>query len=454
MSAAADGTRPSAPAPDVFDSVSLLRDLGLGVDYACRMGLVGGQSALHATLCRARQSLSSGQATDVGLLLSATSEVAQVIAPVTLGDLRNGRDPASAHNQTRSRRISMLLAWSALAVVLLIAYLMHALSLEQATVKAIVDLQERRPQQMLTDLRRLVQLERPTLGDSPSAYAAYRQRLNEFQALNQRAQALYGEAAQLALLPVIPLGPGDLLDFLGRAKEPPASRSPALPVAGPAAEATGVAPTLASTDASTVAAGAAVSDVYGGMADPAFDECVADSRQQFPLPPSARHVPDYMQQSILDSVHDYCFRQKVLSAGAQFGSAAVDETVVLLGNLLPTFKRKVTLRAEWFLPLLFGVLGSAVFLIRNITNPRLPVQDGPAVVSRLLLGGVAALVMGWFTVPSGAQPLLPTALTFPLALAFITGYGIEIVFGLLDRLSRAVGAMDVKSKGQPLPDSR
>ena len=56
------------------------------------------------------------------------------------------------------------------------------------------------------------------------------------------------------------------------------------------------------------------------------------------------------------------------------------------------------------------------------------------------LGGVAGIVVGWFASPSaavGAETV--STLSLPFMLAFLAGYGIEAVFRLLDRLSRALG---------------
>ncbi len=98
------------------------------------------------------------------------------------------------------------------------------------------------------------------------------------------------------------------------------------------------------------------------------------------------------------------------------------------------------MRIEWLLPILFGVLGSAVFLIRNINDPRKPAQDLPGILSRILPGGISALVMGWFTISaSSTGQIIPSHLSFPLMVAFLTGYIIDAVFGLLDRPSNTLG---------------
>ena len=61
------------------------------------------------------------------------------------------------------------------------------------------------------------------------------------------------------------------------------------------------------------------------------------------------------------------------------------------------------------------------------------------IAMRVSLGGVAGIVIGWFTV---APPNLETvsSISVPFALAFVTGYGIDVLFTILDRVNRALGS--------------
>ena len=59
-------------------------------------------------------------------------------------------------------------------------------------------------------------------------------------------------------------------------------------------------------------------------------------------------------------------------------------------------------------------------------------------IMRVSLGGLAGIIIGWFSTNSANLQPSGTA-TLPLLLAFLTGYGIDVLFGLLDRLNGLIG---------------
>ena len=48
------------------------------------------------------------------------------------------------------------------------------------------------------------------------------------------------------------------------------------------------------------------------------------------------------------------------------------------------------------------------------------------------------IVLGWFTSADSGLLTTSTLISLPFALAFLTGYGIDILFNALDKLQRAV----------------
>jgi hypothetical protein len=86
-------------------------------------------------------------------------------------------------------------------------------------------------------------------------------------------------------------------------------------------------------------------------------------------------------------------------------------------------------------PLLYGMLGAAVFLSRRYmsTSSELwasnPLADA---LMRIGLGGMAGLIVGWFQTPDVSK-----LTTTPFALAFVAGFSIDIVFSLLERIVAA-----------------
>lgn len=95
-----------------------------------------------------------------------------------------------------------------------------------------------------------------------------------------------------------------------------------------------------------------------------------------------------------------------------------------------------TLLGSAILPLMYGLLGAGVFLLRGYlkdSHPSLGDQwpRGATAFLRLGLGGIAGLAIGWFWIPkAGENPFQNT----PFALAFLAGFSIELLFSLLDRI--------------------
>jgi hypothetical protein len=85
------------------------------------------------------------------------------------------------------------------------------------------------------------------------------------------------------------------------------------------------------------------------------------------------------------------------------------------------------------LPLLYGMLGAAVYMLRNINGVPVGVlnlADSALECSlRIGLGGIAGLAIGWFNIGEEAGKLTTT----PFAIAFIAGFSIDILFSLLER---------------------
>jgi hypothetical protein len=96
----------------------------------------------------------------------------------------------------------------------------------------------------------------------------------------------------------------------------------------------------------------------------------------------------------------------------------------------------------YLLPLLMGLLGSMTYILRrylrSIGDRLLTPRDLREYIVRLVLGTVLGVAIGFFTSASGdptqvfANPI--GALGAP-ALAFLVGYGVEVVFRMLDGLA-------------------
>lgn len=108
------------------------------------------------------------------------------------------------------------------------------------------------------------------------------------------------------------------------------------------------------------------------------------------------------------------------------------------------------------LPILYGLLGAGLYIIKNISKGirevTLSTTDEIEYGFRFFLGGAAGLAIAWFFVPTtGSVPPTssgPTSLTglSPLALAFVAGYAVELLFSVIDRVIIAFQVPETKGK--------
>ena len=102
---------------------------------------------------------------------------------------------------------------------------------------------------------------------------------------------------------------------------------------------------------------------------------------------------------------------------------------------------------KYALPWLFGLLGSCAYVLRRLEND---LKSGsfssksPTFYSlRLVLGPLAGIAIGLLFVPSAQNAVFDTtnildlAALSPLAVAFVAGYSVELIFSILDRIVNA-----------------
>src|SRR5713226_2579402 len=107
----------------------------------------------------------------------------------------------------------------------------------------------------------------------------------------------------------------------------------------------------------------------------------------------------------------------------------VADAIVSVGSMLGGF----------FLPLLYGALGTCAFILRDLYAQMVersfdPRRTGEFVV-RLFLGMLSGITLQWVFVKDGNT--IPGGIT-PAVLAFLGGYSVELLFTAVDRLVAAV----------------
>ncbi len=103
----------------------------------------------------------------------------------------------------------------------------------------------------------------------------------------------------------------------------------------------------------------------------------------------------------------------------------IPDAVAFIGSILGGF----------LLPLLYGALGTSVYILRSMYAKMIERSFDPSDVGefvvRVFLGTLCGVTVPWLFLNGGKQ--LPGGLT-PSLLAFLAGYSVELLFTLIDRL--------------------
>jgi hypothetical protein len=99
----------------------------------------------------------------------------------------------------------------------------------------------------------------------------------------------------------------------------------------------------------------------------------------------------------------------------------------------------------YILPLLYGLLGASAFVLRSITREIKELTYTPEANVRyrlrIQLGALAGLAVGWFLFVPAESAVAGSAFSVralsPMALSFLAGYSVELLFAAMDRLIAA-----------------
>lgn len=110
----------------------------------------------------------------------------------------------------------------------------------------------------------------------------------------------------------------------------------------------------------------------------------------------------------------------------------------------------------YVLPLLYGLVGACAYILRNLAA-NIEARTFSEVSEtqyqlRFYLGALSGMAIGWFFT-SGTSPTLLNSIS-PFALAFVAGYGVELLFTAMDRIIDAFSneKMGAAQAGQPGSD--
>jgi hypothetical protein len=123
----------------------------------------------------------------------------------------------------------------------------------------------------------------------------------------------------------------------------------------------------------------------------------------------------------------------------QANSQKVENQRDILKNTAALQQAKIILQGIqlYILPLLYGLLGAAAYVLRTLTTEirdlTYEIESNIRYRLRIQLGAVSGLAIGWFS-DAGLTFSANTLSLSPLALAFLAGYSVEVLFSLMDRM--------------------
>lgn len=133
----------------------------------------------------------------------------------------------------------------------------------------------------------------------------------------------------------------------------------------------------------------------------------------------------------LDKFDDYCLAQTLEINVGNYRTNAV-------ANSIRALQEELVLVGVLFLPLVGGLLGSAIFVIHTLMNNKLsaPLTWGYSFV-RIIVGGAFGVIIGWFVSTSTDSADLAQRISgTPFTLAFLAGFSIETLSNVLLRYSK------------------
>jgi len=103
-------------------------------------------------------------------------------------------------------------------------------------------------------------------------------------------------------------------------------------------------------------------------------------------------------------------------------------------KLMLSILQSILLR--YFLPLLYGLLGASVYILRTLSSQiRARTYTEASNIDfriRLCLGTLGGMVSAWFINPEAGAGLIKTL--SPFAIAFLSGYSVELLLALMDKI--------------------
>jgi hypothetical protein len=394
------------------DARELIADARLVLEYAVRSGKLPGIALAEAI----EQLEASNSARSIIDLQQAMNDVVPAIAPMTLVDLRAGRNPFDRRNVRARNRWQFGLSVATLVLIAIIANYQYSVQELSSALQAYNKVTDARGSERITDLRKLVQ--QGALAKDSCQRDSYQKARHELSQLARQTAM-----AKDTLLGLSTASAWPIVDWLHGIVISKASAAVPSPQTG--------APIGYPGTGAVTAAGA------GERAD---DPC-AESRRSRQVPAG---YPAWLRVVVLDTIDEFCFASKLsadqlTSVDPIRGSSAAYYGKDSGVNPVAVVEQRMRVYTGWLLPCLYGLLGACVYVMRRLLfDTRSAVVENVVVVLRLALGALAGVAIGWFVISGATPSAFVSASSFPYLCAFLAGFSIDILFTLIDRVSRLV----------------
>ena len=424
-------SRVSAPEMSDPETQELLQDARLLLHYGTRAGRLP-DNALATALNKVRSASPEEVPRERLALVDALNSAVRSIAPMTLVELRAGLSPFEPKGQRRLRTSQVIFAVLTIVLAALVADYTEYLHRQDAAMSTLRQLQNARPLDKLNDLRKMVEIESVLSKHDPIHYDQYHRSMTELRELLNRLSGAYDVLSSVKTQ-------GPYLSRLAHAV------NPVPPLTGwvghvtrshPASADARPNPKAAERDGGDVtpqpagsAQGAVMSYEEAAAAAKVDAADVCEERFELPLGEPKKYFA-WVKFIVADSLAEQCFSEKL-----RLSFNSLPPTAPLFFGIQTSM---ATLNG-WVLPFLYGLLGASVFVMRTLLDPRAPTLGFAPALLRVSLGGIAGIIIGWFSVSTGATSHgVPTISVVPFGLAFCAGFSIEILFSVLDRVNKSL----------------
>jgi hypothetical protein len=372
----------------LLETEELMRDARLVIDYAARTGKLP-DDELPKAINAVEEASIEAAGPHLVRLVAALNNGIRAIAPMTLVELRAGQSPFDPHNQRVTRRLQVCFCVVTIVLTVMVASFTEYLHREETALKVLQQIQDTHPLDKLNAVRRMVRFEKVLDQQTSINYEQYHRSIRELRELQDQVSGGYELASSVVENPPWSFA---LRFFRGSG--------------GYSVPAEALANTVTSES----------------------DEC--DAKAQANLRGSGKYAA-WLQGVVADLEDEACFARKAnLLVNTPPASGPVFQNII---------QANMAALSGWVLPFLYGLLGASVFVMRDLLNPRTRTLGFFPTLLRVALGGIGGIIIGWFWIPTVSKTADVASITsVPFGLAFLTGFSIDVLFSLLDRLNKTI----------------